>query len=164
MKSIVLTLLAVMINSLSFCQNIAYEHEKNNSKYVNSNTLTLFKFEAYSGSGIILFGVATSYERAQWIIKDFKYRNRKNKYKPVNSVIKQSVTTDMSYFRKYRVLFPKGYQLLYPHDLTIYRILKVEGKPQAITYTEQAKEFSYDQAIDYVNTLETEYPKYRIGF
>jgi len=124
----------------------------------------VYKWEAYTAQGVIIFGVNKTKADAEWTIKDFTKRNQKNTYKPITYVIKQTETTSASYFQNFKKKYPRGYKVLMQRDVIALRLIKVKSMNSAASFIESVTKKNNSEAFEYVFKLSNNFKTYSINY
>ncbi len=135
---------------------------KSNAQNKPNKTINVYKWEAYTASGVIIFGVNRSKRLAQNSFADFFKRNEYSKYKPYHFIVRKSITEDPNYFKLFEAYCPKGYRLLYGKDQAILRICKKEGLSKAAEYYKLISNKPKLMAFTYVRNLYENFMPYRL--
>ena len=124
----------------------------------------MYKWEAYTGHGAIIFGVNKTKEKAKWVIEDFTERNKKNSYKLIGHVIKETEAKSSSYSNDFQKKYPKGYKVLSPRDVIALRMAKVSNMNDAADFIENTSKKNHTEAFEYVFKLSNTVKKYSIKY
>jgi len=167
MKKILL-FIALLFSITLFGQGITIKPLINFSKSSNKNKPNnenqIHKWEAYTAYGAIIFGVTKSKAEAEWVIKDFTKRNKKNIYKPIGHIIKPTEITSLDYIRNFKKKYPKGYKVLGQRDLIALRMIKVSSLNSAASFIESVTKKNNSEAFEYVFKLNNNFKTYSIEY
>lgn len=124
----------------------------------------IYKWEAYTAKGALIYGVNKSKEDAEWVIKDFTKRNEKNSYKPIGFVIKKAKNNSIEQFYNFKKKYTKGYKVLMPRDVIALRMIKVSSLKDAANFIESVTKKNHDEAFEYVFKLSNSFKSYSISY
>ena len=124
----------------------------------------LYKWEAYTAKGALIFGVSKSKEDAEWVIEDFTKRNEKNSYKPIGFIVKKAKNNSIEQFYTFKKKFPKGYKVLMPRDVIALRLIKVSSMKDAANFIENVTKKNHDEAFEYVFKLSNSFKSFSINY
>jgi len=132
-----------------------------NSNYDDGNSV--YKWEAYTAKGALIFGVSPSKSNAEWVIEDFTKRNEDNAYKPIGFTIKKIETPSTNYVEKFKKKYPKGYNVLSHRNVIALRMAKVSSLNAAATFIESVTKKNNTEAFDYIFKLSNSFKTYGIN-
>ena len=135
-----------------------------NSESYESNRLQVYKWEAYTQKGALVFGVSKSKADAEWVIKDFTKRNIKNAYKPIGHVIKKSDINSTEFLKTFKKKYPKGYKVLMPRDVIALRMIKISNMNNAADFIDSVTKKNHDEAFQYLFKLSNNFKSYSISY
>jgi len=135
-----------------------------NSTYTNIDHNQVYKWEAYTSHGAIIFGVSKTKSDAEWVISDFTERNKKNAYKPIDHIIKPVKATSIDFIASFKKKYPKGYKVLGHQDLTALRMIKVSSINSAASFIENVTDKNNSEAFEYVFKLNNNFKTYSIEY
>lgn len=141
---------------------INFNKTKENS--TESNSTQIYKWEAYTAKGALIFGVSKSKSDAEWTINDFTKRNEKNSYKPIGFVIKKAKNNSLEQFDAFKRKFPKGYKFLSSRDVIALRMIKVSSMKDAANFIDSMTKKNHDEAFEYVFKLSNSFKSYSINY
>lgn len=136
---------------------------KKNSGFDSSN-IPVYKWEAYTSHGVVIFGVNKTKAEAEWVINDFTKRNKKNAYEPIGHVIVKTETTSLDYFKKFKDKHSRGYKVLMQRDVIALRMMKVSNMNEAANFIASVTKKDKNEAFEYVFKLSNNYKTYTIDY
>lgn len=159
MKKILFVLLFA-VPTVLLAQKRTFRAEK---KVAEVKLLEVYKWEAYTAKGVLVFGVSRTKETAEKIIKDFAKRNWNTSAKPLYDHIESTTTENEAYFETFAALCPKGYVILSTAEMAALNVFERDGiKNAAVYFDKLSTDKTYLESMEHVAKLFNDFKPYRI--